>query len=497
MTSTEWKKWLLASLLVIPTSWTAAQEPANASASTAKASTQLSATALKTLVSGIAFYPDDVIADIFAASQDMVSLKAAAEGKIEETSSEELKRLSKDPQILQQLVRYPATTARLALAVRTQLADVWQAIDSLRSEYEASTQADQNAAASSSSSSASATATPPLPRPLARVNAFMAGLVADNVIEEISDASTVVVTSEGNTVAVTDGTATVVAGENGAAAAVTSGDTTKFGAVAGGTVTTPNGSTVTGVGGVKGEVTQTENGASYSKDSAGAVVNNTTGEYAAGKRSTSGSVTNNADGSTSFSRSAITQTNSSYGNTTVTRNSSGTVTGNGDGNFESETTIDSSRGDATISTEAGNGQVNTTVTTDNGTKEFSAGDGEVQNRPESSSNQKSNKSAEGSAAKSGSRVSQDQMNRANNMMAQGWGRLEAHPSNQAHTNNAGARTNFQRNAAATAGQRNTPTRSNPTFNGQRGGVGERGNASPSPANRGNGRSGGGRPGRGR
>jgi hypothetical protein len=81
MTSIEWKKWFLASLLVIPNSWTAAQEPANASASPAKTSTQLSATALKTLVSGIAFYPDDVIADIFAASQDMVSLKAGRRRK--------------------------------------------------------------------------------------------------------------------------------------------------------------------------------------------------------------------------------------------------------------------------------------------------------------------------------------------------------------------------------------------------------------------------------
>jgi|GEM_PF-2961822 len=508
MRSTTWKKLLFTILLLLPSSMVNSQDGATASNSAATSNTtnstnQLSEQALKVLVSGIAFYPDEVIADIFAASQDMVALHVAAQGTVPQTATPELKRLAKDPQIIKQLDSYPATTARLALAARTQLADVWSAIDQLRAEFAATSKAGSNSEVTSNDSTATTTSTTngvvPVPvRPLARVNAFMAGLIADDVVDEINDASAVVITSEGNTVAVAEGSAVVAVGENGAAGAVTVGDSTKFGAVAGGTTTTPNGSTVSGVGGVKGEVTKTENGGSYSKDSAGVVVNNSTGEYAAGKRSTSGSVTHNADGSTSFSRSAATATESSYGNTTINRDSSGTITGDGTGSFESNTTIESSRGDATISTVAGNGEINTTVSTENGTKEFSAGDGEIQNRPDSTDVQsKSAKTTEKVTNKNGQRVSRDQMDQANQMLAQSWGRLESHPKNQS------ARSNFQRNAGnAAISQRNATeqragaARGNAPANGQRSMSGQRGNTSPSPAGRGNNR-GGGRPGRGR
>ncbi len=53
----------------------------------------------------------------------MVALHVAAQGKVPQTATPELKRLAKDPQIIKQLDSYPATTARLALAARTQLAD--------------------------------------------------------------------------------------------------------------------------------------------------------------------------------------------------------------------------------------------------------------------------------------------------------------------------------------------------------------------------------------
>lgn len=508
MKSIKWKKLLFASLLLLPNSLASAQDSATASNSASMSNatistTQLSDQALKVLVSGIAFYPDEVIADIFAVSQDMVALHVAAQGTVPQTATPELKRLAKDPQIIKQLDSYPATTARLALAARTQLADVWRAIDRLRAEYAATSNAESNSEVTTNDSNVATTSTTngvvPVPvRPLARVNAFMAGLIADDVVDEISDASAVIVTSAGNTVAVAEGSAVVAVGENGAAGAVTVGDTTKFGAVAGGTTTTPNGSTVSGVGGVKGEVNRTENGGSYSKDSAGVVMNNSTGEYAAGKRSTSGSVTHNADGSTSFSRSAATATESSYGNTTINRDSSGTITGNGTGSFESNTTIESSRGDATISTEAGNGEINTTVSTEKGTKEFSAGDGEIQNRPDSTDDQrKSANTAEKGTDKNGQRVSREQMDQANQMMAQSWGRLESHPKNQS------ARSNFQRNTGnAAISQRNGTEqragamRGNAPSNGQRNMSGQRGNVNPSPAGRSNNR-GGGRPGRGR
>lgn len=506
MKSINWKELLFASLLLLPNTLASAQDSAAASNSaassnTANSTTQLSEQALKVLVSGIAFYPDEVIADIFAVSQDMVALHVAAQGTVPQTATPELKRLAKDPQIIKQLDSYPATTARLALAARTQLADVWRAIDQLRSEFAATSNAESNSEAATNNSTVTSTTNGVVPvpvRPLARVNAFMAGLIADEVVDEISDASAVVITSEGNTVAVAEGSAVVAVGEKGAAGAVTVGDTTKFGAVAGGTTTTPNGSTVSGVGGVKGEVTKTENGGSYSKDSAGVVVNNSTGEYAAGKRSTSGSVNHNADGSTSFSRSAATATESSYGNTTINRDSSGTITGNGTGSFESNTTIESSRGDATISTEAGNGEINTTVSTENGTKEFSAGDGEVQNRPDSTDTQRNSaKTTEKGTDKNGQRVSREQMDQANQMMAQSWGRLESHPKNQS------ARSNFQRNSGnAAISQRNGAeqragaARGTAPANGQRNMSGQRGNVTPSPAGRSNNR-GGGRPGRGR
>jgi hypothetical protein len=43
-----------------------------------------------------------------------------------------LQRLAKGPEVFKQLDRFAATTARLALADRTQLSDVWDAIDALR-----------------------------------------------------------------------------------------------------------------------------------------------------------------------------------------------------------------------------------------------------------------------------------------------------------------------------------------------------------------------------
>jgi hypothetical protein len=500
---------LVGLLLCSPASAYGYQDKSTQPTTTAE-STELSEKALQLLVSGIAFYPDDVIADIFAVAQDMPTLHAAATGKMPQDASIELQRLARDPQILTQLDKYPATTARLALAARTQLADVWVAIDTVRQQYETAPEEEtaSQTAASATSATSSGTANVPV-RPLARVNAFMAGLLADDVIDEISDASVVIQTTDGNTVAVVEGTAAAAVGENGVAGAVTVGDTTKFGAVAGGTTTTPNGSSVSAVGGVKGTATKTENGGSYSKDSAGVIVNNTTGEYAAGKRSTSGSVTTNADGSTSFSRSAATKTESSYGNTSVTRDSSGTVTGNGDGNYQSNTSIESSRGDATISTEAGNGEINTTVTTDNGTKEFSAGDGEVQNRPEDSSAEQSKQDKQNNSEKSGSRTSREQTETANRMLNESWSRLESHPKNET------AQSGFQRGQAggaaaagqrATAGRGSIPNNIQPNNGAMRNNSqrpnpqpnmsGGRGGNTPSPGGRGGSRSGG-RPGRGR
>lgn len=459
-----WNRIVLASVLWISGSFSAAQESTSSAVSASSSATQapkpLSEDALKTLVSGIAFYPDSVIEDILAASQDLPSLHRAAQGDLPDSASAALQRLAKDPSVLKQLDRYPATTARLALAARTQLSDVWSAIDALRVDLDeflakettedsgantAVSDASSNVNTSNSAGSGTIGAVAPYPVPLtARLNAFRVGLIADDIIDEINEPSAVVVAANGGAV-----------------------------------------------------VTQTEDGTTYSNDSAAAVVNTTTGTYAAGHRSTSGSVTTNPDGSTSFSRSAETQTKSTYGNSTVSRTSSGTVTGTGGGSYQSETIIESSHGDASISTEAGNGQISTTVTTENGTKEYSAGNGEKMNQPEAATTSTSSlHSADTASQQKTGRVSQEQLAQADSMMTENWGRLESHPRNES------TRSGFSRNnGGSPATARGTPATSGsrpagaPAASGQRSPSGQRGSLNSSPSGRDNNRSGSGRPGR--
>lgn len=456
-----WNRIVLVSALWIPGSYTVSQESASSAAPASSTSTPapkpLSETALKTLVSGIAFYPDSVIEDVLAASQDLLSLHQAAQGDLPVSASAALQRLSKDPDVLKQWDRYPATTARLALAARTQLSDVWNAIDALRADLDSflakksiadpgSLPADSGSSSvvntinSAGGGTSGGVAAFPVPLP-ATLNAFRVGLIADDIIEEINEPSVVVIAANGNAL-----------------------------------------------------IAQTEDGANYS---AGAVANPTTGTYAAGKQSSSGSVTTNPDGSTSYSRSATTQTQSTYGNSTVSRTSSGMVTGNGGGTFQGETNIESSHGDVSISTEAGGGQISTTVTTENGTKEYSAGNGEHKNQPElaSTSANSSPSAATASQQKSG-RVSNEQMAQAENMMTENWGRLESHPKNvsarSSFLRNNGTAPTTARSVPAAGGQRPAGAAA---ASGQRSPTGQRGTPSSRSTGRENNRSGGGRPGR--
>lgn len=435
----------------------------------------LSPQAMKLLVSGIAFYPDPLIEQILAAAQDLPALHAAAREGAQPGASEALKTLARYPEILQQLDRHAANTARLGAAAKTQLADVWTAIDEVRADFAAFQQANANTeedAGTSSSSSGTTGAATPVVRPY---GAFVAGLLADDLVDELN-----------NRVVVTTPAGTVVVTGNGTSGAVVAGETTLYGAAGAGTVTTSNGASVSGAGAVGGTVTTTENGASFTKNSAGVVVNNNTGAYAAGKRSTSGSVTQNADGSTSFSRSASTQTASSYGSSSVTHNSSGTVTGDGNGSFQGSTTIDSSHGDASVTTQAGNGQVTTTVTTDNGTKQYTAGDGQVQqeNLPANGT------SAERSAKSSSSSTSEnrfqswneEQIRNGSRMLSESWGQLEqgrdaARSGFQRPTSDAGSFNNALNNAlngARSGASAHTPANVKPNVSGQRGGAPSRG-----------------------
>lgn len=495
-----WNRIVFVSALLIPGAYTVSQESASSAAPASSTSTQapkpLSETALKTLVSGIAFYPDSVIEDVLAASQDLLSLHQAAQGDLPDSASAALQRLSKDLNVLKQLDRYPATTARLALAARTQLPDVWNAIDALRADLDSflakksiadpgSLPADSGSSSvvntinSAGGGTSGGVAAFPVPLP-ATLNAFRVGLIADDIIDEINEPSVVVIAADGNALI-----AQPEDGANYSAGAVANPTTGTYAAgklsSSGSVTTNPDGST------------------SYSRsaDSAGAVVNTNTGTYAAGKRSTSGSITTNPDGSTSFSRSATTQTQSTYGNSTVSRTSSGTVTGNGGGTFQGETNIESSHGDVSISTEAGGGQISTTVTTENGTKEYSAGNGEHKNQPDlASTSTNSLPSADTASQQKGGRVSKEQMAQAENMMTENWGRLESHPKNvsarSSFLRNNGTAPTTARSVPAAGGQRPAGAAA---ASGQRSPTGQRGTPSSRSTGRENNRSGGGRPGR--
>lgn len=427
--------------------WCAAQGPKPAAPvvqddAARGASNRLSPRALEALVAGIAFYPDPIIEQILAASQAPAAIheavgkqggdaggspKNALASKLKARAATELAggkasggdaaqravdALQAYPEVLRQLNEHLTLTARLGLAARTQLADVWGAIDEVREKFER--QAAGVAGAAAADAGGGAVAAGPAAAPY---GAFVAGLLVDNVATELRTAygttaagATVqggAVTATGAQGSATAGAATVAGPQGGtatgagAAGAVTQGNTTKFGAAGAGTVTTPQGTSVSGAGGVKGQVTKSETGGTITKDSAGAVVNNSTGEYAAGTRSTTATAQQNADGSVSFSRDAATKMQSSYGQTSIQRSGDATFTGQGTGAATATTQIDSTRGDATVETTATKGQVTTAVETNQGTKTFTAGDGEIQNKPagQTSSGEKSSGATSKSSGK--------------------------------------------------------------------------------------------------
>ncbi|MCC9599102.1 DUF3300 domain-containing protein [Stieleria sp. JC731] len=392
----------------------------------------LSPPAMDALVSSCAFYRDPVIEHILSAAQDPQSLHVAAVDGVNSQTDESLLFLAKYPELLQQLDSQLALTARLGVAARTQINDVWDAIDRVRKAY-------KMAEATYANQPATVTNVAAVPVPTAYVPAgyiaYTATLWADAVIDELNDEYNVYVASQTATgPAGTTATTGTVSGQ------VPHGDTTVAGVAGAGAVTGPAGNTVYGVGGAAGSVTNTGSGYNTSSVAGGAVYNPATGNYAGAVRSGDASTSQNADGTTSFDRSATTQTVSSYGSSTITHEGAGTAGGIGNSSYNGSSSIDSTHGNASIETSAGNGQVTSTVTTDNGSHSVTAGDGQFGSQSQSTARESQSAS---SAQRSFARNSGQAGNFNEALAGQG---LSARSNTLKHEGNASSR--FGRSAGA-------------------------------------------------
>lgn len=339
----------------------------------------LSPAAMDALVAGIAFYPDEIIAQILDASQypDAISQAAESQGRpsADTTWPESVKALGSHVEILQQLDQNAVITARLSLAARTQLEDVWRAVDRVRAQFQ---QQVEQAAADNVQSGQEAVVVQRVAGYPYPTGAFVAGYWTAQVVDELQTwyqvAQPVVAAGEAVVVG-PNGNSAVISGA-GAAGAVTMGDTTYYGAAGAGSVTTSNGTVVTGQGKVTGSATRSETGGSYQSNASGSV-KSSTGQYAEGNHRAAGSYTNNADGSVDFQRSADTNLNSSGGSSSITHTGSGTYTGQGTGSYEGSTDVQSTRGNVSVETSASDGQVNSTITSGQGEHSVTLGDGQV------------------------------------------------------------------------------------------------------------------------
>lgn len=337
----------------------------------------LSAKAMDALIAGIAFYPDAVIEQILDAAQYPDAIKSAAAGQAPAAQQQawptSVRLLTSHPEILKQLDDNAVVTARLALAARTQLADVWAAIDRVRKQFESQAQDTTTELATGGTPTSAALIYPS--------GAFLAGFWTAQVVDEIgvwyaATAPVAAAYGQGSVTVVGPGGNGATLNAAGGAAAVKVGDTTYFGAAGGATVATADGTVIHGQGQMTGSATQSENGGSYQKESSGSVQSNT-GQSAKGARSTSGSYKVNPDGSVDFQRSANTGVASDSGATKVDHSGSGTYTGQGTGSYEGSTDIDSTRGDASIDTTASGGQITSTIDTAKGQKTITLGDGKT------------------------------------------------------------------------------------------------------------------------
>ncbi|MEQ8785426.1 MAG: DUF3300 domain-containing protein [Pirellulaceae bacterium] len=354
----------------------------------------LSPEAMDAVVSGYAFYPDDVFEQILHAAQTPQQVHQAAQGQLPADASESVRSLARYPQLLTQMDQQLAVTARLGLAARTQIEDVWAALDRVRAGF-AESQAAQQAFADEGSAAAGggggAAGMPPGYGAYAA--GFWTGIVANEIRQEYYEhlawQNAVVATGAGSqTVTGPYGNSATITG--GAAGGYATQGATTYGAAAGaGAVTGPGGNTVYGAGGATGSVTNTGAGYEYNSSATGGVVNPATGAYAGGTRDSSGYAQQNADGSTTFGRNSTTSTQSSYGGSTINHQSSGTAAGPGASSYNGATSVSSTYGNVAVETQAGGGQATSTVTTDNGSKTLTAGDGSIGSTSSSTARQTS------------------------------------------------------------------------------------------------------------
>ncbi|MCD0462925.1 hypothetical protein [Roseiconus lacunae] len=289
----------------------------------------LSAQALDALVAGIAFFDDRTIEHILIAAQNPEQIRHAAMGTGGIAESESLQYLAKYPDLLTQLDQQLPLTARLGLAAKTQLDEVWQAVDRVRAGFEESQQKSvDDLPPPSQQGYVTTTYAPP------GYGYYAAGLWAGAAINELRH--------EYQQAFVAHPGAVVYGG---------------------------------GAAGIS--VEQVGTGYQTNSAAAGAIYNPATGYYAAGVHQGSGYAQANADGTTSFGHQGTTSVHSSYGNTDIQHQSSGTAAGIGNSSYSGSTQIDSTHGVATIETQAGGGEISSTISTQNGTQTLTAGDGTV------------------------------------------------------------------------------------------------------------------------
>ncbi len=340
----------------------------------------LSAEALDVLVAGIAFYPDETIEQALAASLDPAGVREIAQLPAE-VYRQQLAHIpsslrflrDREPELLAQMNQHLSVTARLGLAVRTQLEDVWAAVDRVRAAYAASLEASGEEPlpeTGGGTASPGGTSTGTYPVPYGYGAAFAAGWIADDVIEELYGVNTATstttyigphggtATTTGGTTVYQNGITTIAAGSESATVQGPGGTTTEIQAQGAAGMTT------------SGDITY------FGSNGSGSISTNN-GFSASGSHAGGGNVTAGSDGSTTFDRAGNTSVSSSYGSTQAEHSGSGGVNADGSGYYQGSTNIDSTHGDATVQTQAGGGQATTTVTTEAGQQTFTAGDGQV------------------------------------------------------------------------------------------------------------------------
>jgi hypothetical protein len=167
---------IIAAIVTLTTApWLVAQSPQSAQVQ------PLSPKAMDALVAGIAFYPDAVIEQILDAVQYPDAIKSAAAGPAAAAQQQawptSVRLLTSHPEILKQLDDNAVVTARLALAARAQLADVWAAIDRVRKQFESQTQDAATEPATGGTPTSTALVYPS--------GAFLAGFWTAQVVDEI------------------------------------------------------------------------------------------------------------------------------------------------------------------------------------------------------------------------------------------------------------------------------------------------------------------------